>query len=74
MNSTKYILTKYERMLRVEKVEYTVEIPETVKYRRAYAARQVIAGNYEDYKIVDIPVSEMLEEEVHSLRRMSELS
>lgn len=67
MNGKKYILTKYERILRVEKVEYIVEIPERIKNKLAYASKQVLESNYIDYKIVDIPFSEMLEEEIDGL-------
>jgi len=70
MSSAKYILTKCERILRVEKVEYTVEIPDGIKNKRAYAAEQVFDVNYEDCKVVDIPFSEMLEEEIRSLRKL----
>jgi len=69
MGSVKYILTKFERVLRVEKVEYTVEIPDNIKDRRRYATEQLLEGNYTDCKVVDIPLSKMLDEEVHSLRR-----
>ncbi len=70
MSSAKYILTRYERILRVEKVEYTIEIPENIKRKRAFAERKWADGDYIDCKVVDIPFSEMLEEEVDSLRRM----
>jgi len=70
MSSVKYILTKYERILRVEKVEYTVEIPEDTKNKMAYADEQVLDSNYTDCKVVDIPVSKMLDEEIHGLRRV----
>ena len=70
MSGAKFVLTKYERMLRMEKVEYIVEIPEHTKNKLAYADEQVLDNNYIDYKIVDIPVSKMLEEEIHSLRRV----
>ena len=70
MSSVKYILTKYERILRVEKVEYTVEIPGDTKDKVAYATEQVLDNTYTDCKVVDIPVSKMLDEEIHSLRRV----
>ena len=69
MDSTKYILTKYERILRVEKVEYTFEIPKDTKNKLAYATQQLEDSNYIDCKVVDIPISKMLEEEIHNLRR-----
>jgi len=69
MGSAKYILTKFERVLRVEKVEYTVAIPDRIKDKRGYAMEQLLEGNYTDCKVVDIPLSKMLDEEVHSLRR-----
>jgi hypothetical protein len=69
MSSTKYILTKYETIRRTEKVEYTVEIPENINNKTAYADEQVIDSNYADYKVVDIVDSEKLDEEVRSLRR-----
>ncbi len=72
MASEKYILTKCERVLRVEKVEYIVEIPEKIKYKRAYAIRQVFDNNYIEHNIVDIPYSEMLEEEVSGLRKIED--
>jgi hypothetical protein len=70
MSSVKYILTKYERILRVEKVEYMVEIPEDTKDKVAYAGEQVLDSNYTDCRVVDIPFSEMLDEEIHGLRRV----
>ena len=70
MENLKYILTKYERILRVEKVEYTVDIPLNIKNKRAYAAEQLLNSNYVDYKVVDIPFSELLEERTHGLRRV----
>jgi len=56
-------------MLRVEKVEYTVEIPKNVRKKLAYAEEQLLEGNYIASTVVDIPVSKMLEEEIHSLRK-----
>lgn len=70
MNSAKYTLTKYERILRVEKVEYTIEIPKNAKNKLAYAIEQLQDSNYIDCKVVDIPISKMLEEEIQSLRRV----
>lgn len=70
MSSAKYILTKYERILRVEEVEYTIEIPGNTKNKTAYAEKKVTDGDYIDCKVVDIPVSKMLDEEVHSFRRV----
>jgi hypothetical protein len=67
-NKTKYILTKHERMLRIEEVEYVVEIPETVKNKLAYADRLVMDGDCLEYKVVDIPMSERLDEEAIGLR------
>jgi len=69
MGSAKYILTKFERVLRVEKVEYTVAIPDNIKDKKGYATEQLLEGNYTDCKVVDIPLSKMLDEEVHSLRK-----
>ena len=70
MSSAKYVLTKYERILRVERVEYTVEIPEDIKNRKAYAVEQIFGSKYTDCKVVGIPFSEMLEEEIHSFRKV----
>jgi translation initiation factor RLI1 len=69
MSGSKYILTKYEKMLRVEKVEYTVEIPGHIKNKLAYAVKKIEDSDYVDYIIADIPHSKMLEEEIDSLRR-----
>jgi len=69
MNSTKYVLTKYETTRRTEKVEYIVTIPEYIKNKVVYADEQVLSSNYSDYRIVDIVDSEMLDEEIHGLRR-----
>ena len=70
MNSTKYILTKYETIRRTEKVEYTVEIPENIKNKTGYADELVLFNNYKDYKVVDIVDSEKLDEEIRNLRRV----
>jgi len=72
MSSGTYVLTRFERLLRVEKVEYTVEIPENIKNKRKYAEGQVLENNYTDCKVVDIPLSEMLEEKVYSLHGTGE--
>ncbi len=69
MSSVKYILTKYETIRRTEKVEYTVEIPENIRNKTAYADEQVLDNNYADYKVVDIVDSELLDEETRNLRR-----
>ncbi len=71
MSSVKYILTKYETIRRTEKVEYAVEIPENVKNKKVYAVERVIDNNYEDYKVVDIIDSEILDEEIRNLRKAS---
>lgn len=68
MSSVKYILIKYETIRRTEKVEYTVEIPEKIRNKTAYANEQVGDNNYTDCKVVDIVDSEMLDEKVSSLR------
>ena len=68
MNKAKYILTKHERMLRVKEVEYTVEVPGAIKNKLAYADRQVLDGKCLEYKVVDITMSEMLDEETIGLR------
>lgn len=70
MSGTRYVLTKYERMLRLEKVEYVVEIPDNVRNKLIYADKQIMDSNYTDCKVVDIPVSKMLDEEIHGLRRV----
>ena len=70
MSSIKYILTKYETIRRTEKVEYAVEIPESIRNKTVYANEQVLDSNYVDYKVVDIVDSEMLDEETRSLRRV----
>ena len=64
MKITKYILTKYETIRRIEKVEYEIEIPEEIKNKMEYADEQVLENNYNNYKIVDIVDSEMLNEEI----------
>lgn len=69
MKSTKYILTKYENIRRIEKVEYEIEIPEKIKNKIEYADEQVLENNYNNYKIVDIIDSEMLDEEIMDLRK-----
>ena len=68
MSSAKYILTKLETIRRTEKVEYTVEIPENINNKTVYADEQVLDNNYADYKVVDIVDSELLDEEIRSLR------
>lgn len=70
MSTTKFILTKYETIRRTEKVEYTVEVPENIRNKTAYAEEQVFDNNYLDYKVVDIVDSEKLDEEIRSLRRV----
>jgi len=69
MKSTKYILTKHENIRRIEKVEYEIEIPEKIKNKMEYADEQVLENNYNNYKIVDIIDSEMLDEEIVDLRK-----
>ena len=71
MNSGKYVLTKYETIRRTEKVEYTVEIPFNIGNKTEYADEQVFDNNYVDYKVVDIVDSEMLDEEICALRKLS---
>ncbi len=73
MGNAKYILTKFERVLRVEKVEYTVEIPDDIRDKRGYATAQLLECNYMDCKVVDIPLSKMLDEEFHSLRKARDM-
>jgi len=68
MESTKYILTKYESIRRIEKVEYEIEIPEKIKNKIEYADEQVLENTYNNYKIVEIIDSEMLDEEIVDLR------
>ena len=70
MSNVKYILTKYETIRRTEKVEYAVEIPENISNKTAYANEQVLDSNYMDYKVVDIVDSEMLDEDIRSLRKV----
>ncbi len=70
MNSTKYTLTKYETIRRTEKVEYMVEIPENAKNKTEYANEQILDSNYLEYKVADIVDSEMLYEEIQSLRKV----
>ncbi len=70
MSSSKYILTRCERMLRVEKVEYVVEVPERIKDKLAYAEKHVFNSDYVSCAVVDIPFSEKLEEETEGLRKM----
>ena len=71
MESTKYIFTKYENIRRIEKVEYEIEIPEKIKNKMEYADEQVLENNYNNYKIVDIIDSEMVDEEIVDLRKKS---
>jgi hypothetical protein len=70
MNSTKYVLTRYETIRRTEKVEYTVEIPKNVKNKTEYADEQILDNNYLEDKVADIVDSEMLYEEICSLRKV----
>ncbi len=69
-DNTRYILTRYERILRVEKVEYTIKIPKNIRNKRAYAEEKVSENKYIVCKVADIPFSEMLEEETHRLRKV----
>lgn len=70
MNNIRYILTKYETIRRTEKVEYTIEIPETIKNKREYANEQVLDNNYVALRVVDIVDSEWLNDETRSLRKV----
>lgn len=70
MKKSKYVLTKYETVRRVEKVEYEVEIPRVVKNKIVYADKKILQNDYLSYKIVDICESEMLDEEVKSFKRI----
>jgi len=70
MSKIKYILTKYETIIRTEKVKYTVEIPKNIRRKAEYAEEQVLHSNYVDYKIVDIIDSEMLDDGIYSLRKI----
>lgn len=68
-SKAKYILTKYETIRRTEKVEYEVEVPDRIKNKMVYADKQVLENNYKDCKVVDIPDSEMLDEENINLKK-----
>jgi|GEM_PF-1651079 len=69
MKATKYMLTKYETIRRVEKVEYIIEIPSHVKNREKYAIDQVTRGDYKSYKVADVVDSEMLDDEFIGLKK-----
>lgn len=64
----KYILTKHETIKRTEKVEYSIDIPEHIKNKERFASNQIIENNYAKQKVVDIIDSEMLDDEIVSLR------
>ena len=64
METTRYILTRNETVRRVEKIEYTIKIPENVKNKQAYAEKQLKDNNYVSCKVVDVIDSEMLDDEV----------
>lgn len=64
----KYILTKNETIRRTEKVEYFLDIPENIKNKEKYANNQIIENKYKKHKIVDIVDSEILDEEIVSLK------
>lgn len=70
MKKSKYILTKYETIRRVERVEYEVEIPEMIKDKTMYADKQVLENNYTDCRVADILDGEILDEEIKSLRKI----
>lgn len=64
----KYILTKHETIKRIEKVEYSVDIPRNIKNKERYAKNQIVENKYEKYKVVDIVDSETLDDEIVGLR------
>lgn len=64
----KYILTKNETIKRTEKVEYSVDIPENIKNKEKYANNQIIENKYSKHEVIDIVDSEILDEEIVSLR------
>lgn len=64
----KYILTKHETIRRTEKIEYSIDIPEYIKNKERFARNQIIESNYTKQKVVDIVDSEMLDDEIVSLR------
>lgn len=70
MKKLKYILTKYETVKRVEKVEYKVEIPVGIKNKIEYANKKVLGNDYVGYKIIDICDSEILDDEVEGLKKL----
>lgn len=67
----KYILTKNETIRRIEKVEYFVDIPENIKNKEKYANNLIIENKYKKHKVVDVIDSEILDEEIVSLRATS---
>ena len=67
--SPKYILTKYETVRKIERVEYEIEIPKKIKNKTEYANDQILKNNYTNYKDEDIADSERLDEEVVSLKK-----
>lgn len=64
----KYILTKNEIIRRTEKVEYFVDIPENIKNKEKYANNLIIENKYKKHKVVDIVDSDLLDEEIVSLK------
>lgn len=64
----KYILTKDETIRRIERVQYEVEIPKSIKDKMEYADEQVKENNYKSHKISEIVDSELLDDEVIDLK------
>lgn len=64
----KYILTKYETVKRIEKIEYSVDIPLNIKNKERYANNQIIENKYQKHKVVDVVDSEILDDEIVGLK------
>ncbi len=64
----KYILTKHETIRRTEKIQYEVEIPKNIQGKSEYANNQIEENNYQSYKMVDIVDSELVDDEIISLK------
>lgn len=67
----KYILTKNEIIRRTEKIEYSVDIPENIKNKEKYANSLIFENKYKNHKVIDVIDSEILDEEIVSLRATS---
>lgn len=71
MKTEKHILVKYETVKRTEKVKYLVQIPEHIRNKITYADKQIESGDYISYEVADIVNSEMLDEEIIALKKVS---